>query len=40
MEEQNGFLGISSAAWGVIAILILAALVVLAFFGNVGIDVA
>jgi hypothetical protein len=36
MEEQTGFLGISDAAWGVIGILLLAALVVMAFITDIG----
>lgn len=40
MEEQTGFLGISRLTWGVIGILTLVALVVMAFFLNVGPELA
>lgn len=40
MEEQTGFLGISNAAWGVVTILLLVALVIIAFMTDIGTNVA
>ena len=40
MEQEAGFLGISSTTWSVIGVLALIALVVLAFYLDVGIGVA
>ena len=40
MEQETGFLGISGTAWSVLGILVLVALVALAFWLDVGIGVA
>jgi hypothetical protein len=36
MQKQTGFLGVSGLAWGVIGGLLFVALVVLAFFLDIG----